>query len=99
MYIVKITMLAYMSVRKGVIYITAKSMIVSPLFGILATLWIFVISFNRLAWMLYKPAALWRAVYGRSSNDRTLGTSREEKEISSWFRVSIPSRYDLDFLS
>ena len=48
-----------------------------------------------LAWSLYKCSALWRAVYGLSATERPLGTIREEKGISSWFRVSISSRYDL----
>ena len=48
-----------------------------------------------LAWSLYKCAALWRAVYGPSSIERPLGTIREEKGISSRFRVSISSQYDL----
>ena len=48
-----------------------------------------------LAWSLYKCAALWRAVYGTFGTERPLGTIREEKGISSRFRVSISSRYDL----
>ena len=34
---------------------------------------------SRLAWSLYKCAALWRAVYGPSATERPLGTIREEK--------------------
>ena len=48
-----------------------------------------------LAWSLYKCTALWRADYGPFTTARPLGTIREEKWISSRFRVSISSRYDL----
>ena len=48
-----------------------------------------------LAWSLYKCSALWMAVNGPSANERPPGTIREEKGISSRFRVSISSRYDL----
>ena len=50
---------------------------------------------NGLAWSLYKCSALWWAVYGPSATKRPLGTIREEKGISSRFRISISSRYDL----
>ena len=42
-----------------------------------------------LAWSLYKRAALRRIVYGTLATERLLRTSREEKGISSRFRVSI----------
>ena len=42
-----------------------------------------------LAWLLYKCAALWKAVYGPSATERPQGTIREEKGISSRFRGSI----------
>ena len=45
------------------------------------------ISMSGLAWSLYKCAALWRAVYDLSAPKRRLGTIREEKGISSQFRV------------
>ena len=48
-----------------------------------------------LARSLNKCAALWTAAYGYSATERYLGTIREEKGISSQFRVSISSRYDL----
>ena len=44
---------------------------------------------------LYKCAALWGTVYGASAAKRPLGTICEEKGISSRFRVSISSRYEL----
>ena len=50
---------------------------------------------SRLAWLLYKYAALWRAVYGNSATERPLETICEEKEVSSRFRLPISSRYDL----
>ena len=50
-------------------------------------------SLSRLAWLLYKCAALCKAVYGTSTTKRSLGTIQEEKGISS--RVSISLRYDL----
>ena len=43
---------------------------------------------SRLAWSLYKCAALWRTVCGLSATGRPLGTIREEKGISSRFRGS-----------
>ena len=46
-----------------------------------------------LAWSLYKCAALWRAVYGPSTTERPLRTTREDKGISSRLRVSISSLY------
>ena len=33
---------------------------------------------SSLTWLLYKYAALWRAVSGPSATERTLGTIREE---------------------
>ena len=49
----------------------------------------------KLIWSLYKCVELWRAVYGTYATERTLGDIREEKGISSRFRPSITSRYDL----
>ena len=48
---------------------------------------------SRLAWWLYKCAALWRTVYGDSATERPLGTIHKEKEISSrlHFGVYLPS--------
>ena len=48
-----------------------------------------------LASVLYKCVALWRTVNGLSTAERHFGTVRKEKGISSRFRVSISSRYDL----
>ena len=53
------------------------------------------LSRSRLSWSLYKCAALWRAVYGSSATEAPLRTIPEEKGISSRFRVSFSSRYDL----
>ena len=50
---------------------------------------------SRFAWLLYKCAALWRAVCVPSATERLLGSICEEKGIPSLFRVSISSRYDL----
>ena len=41
---------------------------------------------NGLAWSLYKCSALWRAVFGPSANEKTLGTI---------LRVSTSLRHDL----
>ena len=49
-------------------------------------------SSSRLAWSLYKGAALWRAVYGPSATGKPIRTIREEKGISSRFQVSISSQ-------
>ena len=48
-----------------------------------------------LASSLYTCAALWMAVYDPSATEKPLGTICEEKGISSRFRVSTSSRYDL----
>ena len=48
-----------------------------------------------LAWSLYKCAALWKAVLWSFRNWKTPWNIREDKGISSRFRVSISSRYDL----
>ena len=40
-------------------------------------------SASRLAWSLYKCAALWKALYAPFAPERPLGTIREEKGISS----------------
>ena len=45
-----------------------------------------------VAWLLYKCAALWRAVYGPSATERPLGTICEKKGISSQLQVSVLSR-------
>ena len=50
---------------------------------------------SELTWSLYKCVVLWRAVYGPSASERPIGTIGEEKGISSRFRVSVSSRYDL----
>ena len=49
---------------------------------------------KRVGLVVIKRAAVWRAVYGPSAAERTLGTIREEKGISSRFRVSILLHYD-----
>ena len=46
---------------------------------------------SRLAWLVYKCAALWLAVWGSFATKRPLGTIRDEKGISSRFQVSISS--------
>ena len=47
------------------------------------------IPISRLAWSLYKCAALWRTVYGPSATKKSLRNVREMKGMFPWFWVSI----------
>ena len=79
--------------RRDMTYMLAIESDVNPIPSFLPLIlrWIHV---SGLVWSLYKCAALWRAVYDLSTTEKTLVTIREEKEISSWFRISISSQYD-----
>ena len=52
---------------------------------------------QRVGLATIKCAVLWRAVNGTPATKRTLGTIREEKGISSGFRVSVSLQYDLSY--
>ena len=55
-----------------------------------------IIPMGGLSWSLNTCVAMLRTIYGPSATDRLLGTVPEESGNSSWFQVSISSRYDLN---